>query len=269
MIEEELDGFEEKAIEILAADATSSDRKLLGPEIESLSKDEAFYSHIIHYLTGLYIKERESRQMWSSILEHKYLMSEKLGRNIGIRVAALDYFMNIDKRLKFVTFVDINKLKKISTGAVYDSLTRVYRKDVMDEKISGYLAEALAGKKKFTLIFFDVDGFKKYNDSLGHLAGDTALYEIARGMRKFSKNIFRFGGDEFVIGEFLDLSGARDLAEDIIKEINKTSFVPEDSDITMNLSYGTASFPEDGKDLPALLAAADKRLYEAKGKLKR
>ncbi len=258
-----IEGFEEEALEILSSD-DETEKKLLGPELDEIAKKEKFFSHIIHYLTGLRTEETEARTLWSSILEHKYLMSEKLVRNVGFRVAALDYFLNIDKRLKRVNFVEINKMKKIWFEASYDSLTRVFRKDVMDYWFTRMRDELSSENKNLALIFFDVDGFKQYNDILGHLAGDAALYEIARAMRKFSEKVFRFGGDEFVIIEHLDLSEARKLAGKITKKIRSSTATLAKAASSIDVSFGAAVYSADGKSLKELLAVADERLYQKK-----
>jgi len=259
----EIEGFEEEALEIFSDDA-SDEKKLLGPELDKIAKKEKFFSHIIRYLTGLRTEEEEARTLWSAILNHKYLMSEKLVRNVGFRVAALDYFLNIDKRLKRVNFVEINKMKKIWFEASYDSLTRVYRKDVMDSRFARMLEETRLEKKNLALIFFDVDGFKKYNDILGHLAGDAALYEIARVMREFSEKVFRFGGDEFVIMAQLDLSAARKLAGKIVAKIRSSTAALEKAASSIDVTFGVAVYPADGVSLKELLTVADKRLYQKK-----
>jgi len=265
MEEERLEGFEEEALGILADDSSTGEKKLLGPEIYEIAKEEKFYSHILNYLTGLTMEdEADARRSWGKVLTHKYLMSEKLGRNIGVRVAALDYFLNIDPRLKRVTFVDINEMKKISMSAVYDSLTRVYRKDVLFEKSAELLTDAKERKQPFSVIFFDVDHFKRYNDLLGHLAGDAALYEIAKSMRKFTRNIFRFGGDEFVAFEFLTRKDAFGLAGKIVKDIEEKRFSLKNFKEGVAVSFGVSSVPEDGRDIKALLNAADKKLLEIK-----
>ncbi|MBA3053174.1 diguanylate cyclase [bacterium] len=260
---ENIKGFEEEALEILSDDASDA-KKLLGPELDAIAKEEKFFSHIIHYLTGLRTEEEEARTLWSSILEHKYLMSEKLFRNVGFRVAALDYFLNIDKRLKRVNFVEINKMKKIWFEASYDSLTRVLRKDVMDYWFTCLSDEASADNKNLAIIFFDVDGFKKYNDRLGHLAGDAALYEIARVMRKFSEKVFRFGGDEFVIMAHLDKDAARELAGKITDKIRPSTQALEKAESSLGVSFGIAVYPADGGSLKELLSVADSRLYKNK-----
>lgn len=263
---ENIEGFEEEALEILSED-DSPEKKLLGPELDAIAREEKFFSHIIHYLTGLRTEEEEARVLWSAILDHKYLMSEKLARNVGFRVAALDYFLNIDRRLKRVNFVEINKMKKIWFEASYDSLTRVFRKNVMDYWFLRMKEEA--GGKKLAVIFFDVDGFKKYNDRLGHLAGDAALYEIARVMRKFSEKVFRFGGDEFVIMAQMGLADAGELAAKITKKIRGSTQALEKAESSIGISFGAAVYPDDGASLKELLNAADKRLYKKKSERKK
>ena len=177
---------------------------------------------------------------------------------------ALDYFLNIDKRLERVNFVEINKMKKIWFEASYDSLTRVFRKDVMDYWFTRMRDELSSENKNLALIFFDVDGFKQYNDILGHLAGDAALYEIARAMRKFSEKVFRFGGDEFVIMAHLDLPEARKLAGKITKKIRSSTAALAKAASSIEVSFGAAVYSADGKSLKELLTVADERLYQKK-----
>lgn len=264
MKNEDFEGLEEKAIEILSDEAGETEKKLLGPEIKEIAQDEKFYSHIINYLTGIATDEDEAKRLWHNILRHKYLMSERLGRNAGISVAALDYFVNIDGRLGKVSFMDINKMKKISLDAKYDFLTRVFRKNVMEKKVQEIVSQAAEAGGVYSVIFFDVDNFKKYNDALGHLAGDAALYEVARSIRKNAENIFRFGGDEFVVVEIIGRDEADKLAESIAGDLENKKILIEKTGERLTLSFGVAAHPEDGYDFKSVLAAADGELYRKK-----
>ena len=197
---------------------------------------------------------------------HKYLISERLGRNIGIRVAALDFFLNIEKRLERVTFRDIEEMKKVYTEAEYDSLTRTFRKDVLFRKAAKLLEAAKKKKNDLSLIFADLDDFKRYNDSLGHLAGDAVLYEVAKILREFSENVFRFGGDEFILLEEVPREKALEITMAIRKKMEEKNFSKKNFDRGIGISFGVASYPEDGKTLDELLKFADGNLYEWKKK---
>jgi len=263
--EKEIEGIEEEVIEILSEDS-DAEKKLLEPDIKKIAPEEKFYSHILKYLTGFEFGENEARDLWYKILKHKYLMSEKLGRNVGFRVAALDYLMNIKGILKAVTFVDIDAFNRLKTDASLDSLTRVFRRKVLAEKGGKLLEIAKKEGKKLAFIFFDVDFFKKFNDTMGHLAGDSVLYEVARTLRNYSKNVFRYGGDEFVLVEFWDFEKAREVVQEIENKIKEKSFSAQKFKKGVSISFGISVFPDGGEELGKLLKTADERLYEAKKK---
>ncbi|MCD6423781.1 MAG: GGDEF domain-containing protein [Elusimicrobia bacterium] len=263
--EKEMEGIEEEVIEILSEDA-DAEKKLLKPDIKKIATEEKFYFHILKYLTGFEFEENEARDLWYKILRHKYLISEKLGRNVGFRVAALDYFMNIKGILKAVTFVDIGAFNRLKTDALHDSLTRVFRRNVLEEKGREFLKIAKEEGKKLSFIFFDIDFFKKFNDTMGHLAGDAVLYEVARTLRNYSKNVFRYGGDEFVVVEFWDFEKAKEVAQEVENKIKEKSFSAEKFKKGVSISFGISVFPDDGEEFKELLKTADDRLYEEKRK---
>ena len=105
----------------------------------------------------------------------------------------------------------------------------------------------------------DIDGFKQYNDTYGHLAGDEALRLVAQIMAQQLRNHdseTRYGGDEFVIiCPELNDTGAVTLVARLEKALVAAPLM---------VSFGIATFPKDGETPQALLEAADLRLYEVK-----
>lgn|GEM_PF-5275766 len=118
----------------------------------------------------------------------------------------------------------------------------------------------------------DLDGFKEVNDSLGHVAGDAVLVEVARRVRTTAANhapgslVARFGGDEFVVLAELEAEGAS--AERMARAIARVVRQPVDlgngSSATVEASIGWAWWPRDAVDPRELVQAADRTMYEAK-----
>jgi diguanylate cyclase (GGDEF)-like protein len=116
----------------------------------------------------------------------------------------------------------------------------------------------------------DIDNFKQYNDSQGHLNGDEALKLIAKtiidNIRK-SDTLARYGGDEFVmIIPELDKQQSKSLAEKLCMVIGKTK-VPRKKTarkVSLTVSLGISTYPEDGRTEDELLKKADEALYHAK-----
>lgn len=116
----------------------------------------------------------------------------------------------------------------------------------------------------------DLDNFKQYNDTQGHLRGDEALRMIAqtivKNIRK-SDTLARYGGDEFVmILPELDKTQAKALAEKLCDVIKVTSVPKKRTSRRVNLtvSLGISTFPTDGHNEEELLRKADEALYRAK-----
>ncbi|MCX7748543.1 MAG: DUF2791 family P-loop domain-containing protein [Clostridia bacterium] len=123
-------------------------------------------------------------------------------------------------------------------------------------------------KKAFSLIMFDIDHFKRLNDTYGHLAGDGILINMAKIAKvKFSSRdiIARYGGEEFlVILPGTDLSDAVIIAEEFRKAIEKYEFIYRENKIKVTISVGIAQYPEIACDADALIKAADEALYLSK-----
>ncbi len=128
--------------------------------------------------------------------------------------------------------------------------------DTLDAEIKRYSRSA----QPFAVLLLDLDGLKKINDTYGHLAGSHALRRVANILRIHSREIdtpARFGGDEFVVVlPGTDCEAARRVAERISKEVGNDGELPP-----ISVSTGAAIFPQDGKTIDELLAAADRVLY--------
>ena len=126
--------------------------------------------------------------------------------------------------------------------------------------------------RPLSLIMLDIDYFKKYNDSFGHLVGDKVLVSITKIVQSHIKNtdlVGRWGGEEFVIA-LPGANGAQafQVAERIQASMKKLE-LKDREDMTIpypTISMGIAEFPGEEEDIIKLIDLADRRLYEAKDK---
>lgn len=145
-----------------------------------------------------------------------------------------------------------------------DSLTKVYQKDVMYNKIK----EAIENKKQFVLMIIDVDNFKQFNTTFGHMFGDIVLVETAASIKKYLGNrgfMGRVGGDEFLVLAYIenDYDMIHHACTDIRRAIaNISNHNIKQAEITATV--GCASFPNDANDFDTLMKKAEMALYRGK-----
>jgi diguanylate cyclase (GGDEF)-like protein len=158
-------------------------------------------------------------------------------------------------------------LRKLSS---IDGLTGLYNRRFLEERLAEEMSRSRRYGRNLSLLLLDIDDFKRYNDSFGHLEGDRALQLIAQSIMATVRKVdivTRYGGEEFlIILPETEKSTARSIAERIITHIDRlgTSDDQEKLRDRLTVSIGLASFPVDAKDEKDLVGKADIALYEAK-----
>ena len=160
--------------------------------------------------------------------------------------------------------------RQLEDMATRDWLTGLFNHRYFIEAFELELARCRRHDRVLSLIFADVDFFKKYNDTQGHPAGDALLASLAKLITRESRRstiVARYGGEEFVLlVPETGRAGALRYAERIRSTVEAYPFPvregPEHGRIT--LSLGVATFPENGSDANTLLKYADSALYRAK-----
>ena len=153
--------------------------------------------------------------------------------------------------------------------ADHDSLTDLLSRRRFQAELRRLLAEARRYRTHGSLLFLDLDDFKRVNDRLGHSAGDELLIGLAAllcSRLRDSDLLARLGGDEFAI--VLPHTGsaqAQALAGQLLDAIRSHSFPIGSDPVAVTASIGIALFPEHGNTIEELLARADSAMYEAKG----
>jgi diguanylate cyclase (GGDEF)-like protein len=155
--------------------------------------------------------------------------------------------------------------------ALSDSLTGLPNRRAFIEVLNNLIAQKSQDKQKLYLLFIDLDGFKKINDTLGHQVGDMVLVEYSNRVTGLSKDIplkiFRIGGDEFTIILEPDLYRDKIKTEDAIKKIlslTDESFIYRSEEYPLSQSIGIAVYPNDGSDAETLFKNSDLAMYAAK-----
>ena len=151
----------------------------------------------------------------------------------------------------------------VLTRAEQDALTGLGNHGAFQRR---RLADVSAGfGDSFAIVMLDLDGFKIYNDTLGHPAGDTLLVRVASAMRSAVRDrdgVYRYGGDEFaLLLPGADADAAREVADRVRAAIAALTL---DEGPPVTASAGVAVFPADGRTPDDLVAAADRALYLAK-----
>jgi diguanylate cyclase (GGDEF)-like protein len=148
-----------------------------------------------------------------------------------------------------------------------DPLTGVLGRDALNKRLLEIIESYRQNQGAFSLVLLDLDHFKSINDAFGHLRGDQVLAEFGRRLGRLVRRsdlVFRYGGDEFVILllNTNKLQASR-LAERLLEDIRSDPFLGQ-PDLTVSLSMGVASFPQDANTAQALFELADQRHYIAK-----
>jgi diguanylate cyclase (GGDEF)-like protein len=148
-----------------------------------------------------------------------------------------------------------------------DGLTGLPNRRHLMETLEKEVRRAKRNERPFSLLMVDVDHFKRYNDTFGHLAGDEVLKRLAQVLSaaiRTADYAARYGGEEFtVVLPETPLDGAREVAERIRVMMEKESFGADGAG-RVTLSVGIAEFPADGATVEAVTSAADSALYAAK-----
>ncbi|MBI2309256.1 MAG: diguanylate cyclase [Rhodocyclales bacterium] len=169
-------------------------------------------------------------------------------------------------------FSDISERKSVEERIHYlahhDQLTGLANRFALDAVLPQTIALARRNGRRVALLFTDLDFFKEINDTLGHVAGDQVLIEVAQRLRQVARDsdfLARFGGDEFVIvlSEVEDSDDAMRVATAIIETLHRP-IVVDGREILVTPSIGISLFPEHADAPEILLGMADSAMYRAK-----
>jgi diguanylate cyclase (GGDEF)-like protein len=226
------------------------------------------YPIILHILTHLDIEVDEAETSWKSIIDLYQSMSEAIGRKISLRTAICEYFCSVHKSLKNPKVVEIHLFEKTLKESKYDGLTGLLNRQALDEVLNLEFNRASRHNEALSLIFFDLDNFKRVNDTHGHLAGDEALRMVAKALlteKRLEDLAGRYGGEELVLLlPETSKESARAIGERIRKKVEALTIRWNDAKICLTVSGGLSSFPKEADSVMSLLQTADEAVHRAK-----
>jgi diguanylate cyclase (GGDEF)-like protein len=166
-------------------------------------------------------------------------------------------------------WIDVRLMQaELSRVAFSDALTSLPNRRAIRSRFAEELSRAARGGQKFAVAVFDIDHFKRVNDTYGHALGDEVLKAVAKALTaaKRSEDVLgRIGGEEFlvILGQ-QSIDGAREAADRLRHAVAAAEVTVGADRVPISVSGGVALYPEDGQDWDHLFATADRRLYAAK-----
>lgn len=264
------DELRERLHALLANDRCDGDR--LMTRLRELREAEGIRacSAALGVLAHLEIPEVQAERLLVELLRHRAEVTRALGRDPGLRVAAIDYLSNVNKLLANPAVVESSELERTERSAVTDPLTRLHNRRHFGQALALEVRRSHRYSLQLSLLMLDLDAFKRLNDRHGHLFGDLVLQRVGQELRRAVRDAdspCRYGGEEFaVILPETDRLGGLAVAERIRERIHR-SFAERSvggKHVEVTLSGGIASYPADGEEAQALIERADQALYLAK-----
>lgn len=205
---------------------------------------------------GKYLSPRSSFAAW-----------EEVTRGESIRWSAGDLEAAAILRDQFMTWQKAHA--EVHLLAHYDALTALPNRRLLDALLKRALKDAGAHDGLVGLLFIDVDRFKRFNDRLGHAAGDRVLRHVGARITRAVRDgdiVGRMGGDEFVVimPDLPDRAAAEGIAQRLLDEISQPVPGIEGPDLRVTLSIGISVYPSDGTTSDELLSTADNAMYRVK-----
>jgi two-component system, chemotaxis family, response regulator WspR len=229
---------------------------VLSSKEEPVVKSEAFKQGATDYL----VKLPDPIELVARIRHHSKAYLHQIQRNQAYRA------LHESQEQLVLMNIELQRLNNI------DGLTGLSNRRYLDEFLTTEWKRALREQTALSVLMIDVDDFKRYNDTYGHLAGDEVLKEVAttitQGIKRPADLAARFGGEEFIVVlPNTEPAGAQCVAEDIRHRLENLR-IPHSAATTIpyvTISVGTASMiPRKSDSSADLVAMADAALYKAK-----
>jgi diguanylate cyclase (GGDEF)-like protein/PAS domain S-box-containing protein len=159
--------------------------------------------------------------------------------------------------------------RKFRNLAIHNNLTGLFNTRYLYQKLDRVIAESRLSRQPFSLVFMDMDNFKRVVDTHGHLNGSQALKEVAATIKScLQKPCFgvAYGGDEFVVVlPGFDKRQATRKLEQIRERMGRTTYLARAGlQVLLAASFGVATFPDDTDSREGLLALADRAMFHIK-----
>jgi diguanylate cyclase (GGDEF)-like protein len=230
------------------------------------------HAALLLILTHLTMDEEEAKRHWNAVLQHRIHLIARVGREVGLRVAAFDYFVNVNRKLTRPRIIEMSVFEEAERSSSQDALTGLVNPRGFKASLQRELRRSKRFELELCLLFMDLDNFREVNERHGELVGDILLKEVAILIKNKIRDIdvaARWSGEEFaLLLPETDRMGAYLVAERIRREIER-HFLRRDVDgkpIQLTLSVGIAKYPDDSTMGERLMVRAEEALYQAKAR---
>jgi diguanylate cyclase (GGDEF)-like protein len=210
---------------------------------------------------------RRVERTWAPVPELFAKMRERLGAPLSLQTVLLHHFHTLKGLFPEPLLLAARDVDRLRVSAITDPLTGLYNRRFLSESLRRHLFRAERSGDPVSIAMLDLENFKSINDRFGHAAGDRALLYTANTISESLRPgdiACRWGGDEFILllprADFLSSVG---IAERLRRRISANSRSVR-AGLAMDLYYGIASVPVDGRTGAELIAVADERLYECR-----
>jgi diguanylate cyclase (GGDEF)-like protein len=156
--------------------------------------------------------------------------------------------------------------EQVTHLAHHDGLTGLPNRTLFYDRLNQAIARAKRDKESVAVLFLDLDGFKKINDTLGHASGDVLLIEAAKRIQscvRESDTVARMGGDEFT-AILCNVGNGKEIVAQKILDTIRQPFMLADQSCSVGVSIGIAIYPDSGGNAEDLVKVADTAMYLAK-----
>jgi diguanylate cyclase (GGDEF)-like protein/PAS domain S-box-containing protein len=242
---------------------------------ESLKKESRIYESLVNSVVEIkdYMKKPQEEEglevLFKNALNQKLIaLRSKKYEKVQIFSLSLSKLpIGVDTYIiEFSNVTEFEeKSQKLESQAGHDTLTNIFNRRKFDQSLKQFLSISKRYHNQLAVIYFDIDYFKKINDTYGHQAGDTVLVELSKIVNNNvrTSDIFaRWGGEEFVIlSPEINFDEAVIFAEKLRKMIRLYSFEKVGN---VTCSFGVTNYVSSGETKEAFLKRADKALYTAK-----
>lgn len=202
----------------------------------------------------------------NTVTQRWYQCRDQAIRWVDGRMVRLEIAVDITERKQFEQQLALAQ-KRAEDLARIDMLTGLHNRRAFFEYMGVQMSYLQRSPQPFSLVMFDIDHFKRVNDTFGHAMGDEVLVVIARTVQdctRDSDQLFRIGGEEFLLTlPDCDEAGAFELVERVRRSIADIDFYAEAHAISLSCSFGITCH-RAGVGVDGLLAEADQAMYVAK-----
>lgn len=264
--------YKDELLAVLREDAHNEERIL--KRLDQIRTQGGVQAHaaLLLILTQLSFEESEARRHWEAILEHRRVIARALQREVGLRVAILDYFLNVNRQLSGPRSIDLLLTERQEASALVDRATGLW---TARQFLSSLQKETRRAKRyglELCVLYVDLDDFREVNERHGDLVGGILLREVAILLKNKIRDIdiaARVAGEEFgLILPETERIGGYLVAERIRREMER-HFLRRDIDgrpIALTVTIGVAKYPEDATTADRLVQRAEEAMHQAKAR---